>query len=157
MANIGVQLMMVKNEIGDQGMYPVLERIAELGYRSVEVSQVATDEAGQSTVTVAVPLRNSRRMGASRLGGSCIGTKPPNGSDAATRNGRQDNSGGSMPRSRIQRRSWLALIPLAMATPATEAPGSPQASIRDCLNASEWVRRVRRGLVTFMKVSTSSA
>lgn len=45
MANIGVQLMMVKNEIGDQGMYPVLERIAELGYRSVEVSQVATDEA----------------------------------------------------------------------------------------------------------------
>ena len=45
MANIGVQLMMVKNEIGDQGMYPVLERIAELGYRSVEVSQVPTDEA----------------------------------------------------------------------------------------------------------------
>ena len=45
MANIGVQLMMVKNEIGDQGIYPVLERIAELGYRSVEVSQVATDEA----------------------------------------------------------------------------------------------------------------
>ena len=28
MANIGVQLMMVKNEIGDQGIYPVLERIA---------------------------------------------------------------------------------------------------------------------------------
>ena len=89
-------------------------------------------------------------------GESGTGTNPPIGSEATTRNGRQDSSGGSMPRSRIQRRSWLALIPLASATPATEAPGSPQASIRDCLNASEWVRRVRRGWMTVMKVSTSS-
>ena len=58
--------------------------------------------------------------------------------------------------SRIQRRSWLALIPFARATPATEAPGAPQASIRDCLNASEWVRRVRRGWVMVMQVSTSN-
>ena len=69
---------------------------------------------------------------------------------AATGNGRQDNAGGSMPRSRIQRRSWLALIPFARATPTTDAPGSPQASIRERLNSSEWVRRVRRGFVTFM-------
>ena len=63
MANIGVQLMMVKNEIGDQGMYPVLERIAELGYRSVEVSQVATDEANIAAARVTprelVQLKNS--------------------------------------------------------------------------------------------------
>jgi|JI6StandDraft_1071083.scaffolds.fasta_scaffold39098_3 hypothetical protein len=42
--------------------------------------------------------------------------------------------------SRIQRRSWLALIPLPKAPPATDAPSSPQASIKDCLNSSEWVR-----------------
>ncbi len=46
-----------------------------------------------------------------------------------------------MRRSRIQRRSWLALIPFARATPATDAPEWPQASIKDCLNSSEWVRR----------------
>ena len=45
MANIGVQLMMVRSEIADQGMFPVLERVAGLGYTSVEVSQVQTDEA----------------------------------------------------------------------------------------------------------------
>ena len=45
MANIGVQLMMVRSEIADQGMFPVLERVAGLGYTSVEVSQVPTDEA----------------------------------------------------------------------------------------------------------------
>lgn len=45
MADVGVQLMMVRDEIASQGMYPVLERIADLGYRSVEVSQVATDAA----------------------------------------------------------------------------------------------------------------
>ena len=45
MANIGVQLMMVRDQIAAEGMYPVLERIAGLGYRSVEVSQVPTDEA----------------------------------------------------------------------------------------------------------------
>ena len=119
-----------------------------------QATQAAAEDAGQSTVTVTAPLRSSSRMGVSRLGESCTGTKLPNGSDAATRNGRQDNSGGSMPRSRIQHRSWLALIPLARAMPATEAPGSLQASIRDRLNSYEWVRRVRRGWVTFMKVST---
>jgi len=45
MANLGVQLMMVRDQIAAEGMYPVLERIAGLGYRSVEVSQVPTDEA----------------------------------------------------------------------------------------------------------------
>lgn len=50
MANIGVQLMMVRDEIAGRGMYPVLQRIADLGYRSVEVSQVATDEANVSAL-----------------------------------------------------------------------------------------------------------
>ena len=45
MATIGVQLMMVRDEIATRGMYPVLQRIADLGYRSVEVSQLPTDEA----------------------------------------------------------------------------------------------------------------
>lgn len=44
--------------------------------------------------------------------------------------------GGSMPRSRNQRRTKLALTPLARAIPATEAPGSQQASTTACLNAS---------------------
>ncbi|MEZ5200811.1 MAG: hypothetical protein R2742_05640 [Micropruina glycogenica] len=66
MANIGVQLMMVKNEIGDQGMYPVLERIAELGYRSVEVSQVATDEAN---IAAWAGQERTGRRGGGRVGG----------------------------------------------------------------------------------------
>jgi sugar phosphate isomerase/epimerase len=44
MATIGVQLMMVKEKVVADGMFGVLGRIAELGYGSVEVSQVATDE-----------------------------------------------------------------------------------------------------------------
>lgn len=45
MATIGVQLMMVKDKVATEGMFDVLGRIAELGYTSVEVSQVPTDEA----------------------------------------------------------------------------------------------------------------
>jgi hypothetical protein len=45
-------------------------------------------------------LQADRRINA---GESCTGTKPPIGSEAATRKGRQDNSDGSMPRSRLQR------------------------------------------------------
>jgi len=70
-----------------------------------QAPQAAAEDAGHSTVTDAAPLRNSIRIGASGQEESCTGTKPPIGSGAATRKGRQDNSGGSMPRSRIQRRS----------------------------------------------------
>jgi len=121
-----------------------------------QAPQAAAENAGQSTtVTTAELLRSSRRIGASRVGDSCTGIKPPIGSEAAVRYGRQENSGGSMPCSRIQRRNWFALPPFPSATPATDAPGGPQASIRDCSNASEWMRRVWWGFVTFMKVSTS--
>jgi sugar phosphate isomerase/epimerase len=44
MASVGVQMMMVREQVAIDGMPAVLERIAGLGYNSVEVSQVATDE-----------------------------------------------------------------------------------------------------------------
>jgi sugar phosphate isomerase/epimerase len=45
MASVGVQMMMVREQVAADGMLPVLDRIAGLGFTSVEVSQVATDEA----------------------------------------------------------------------------------------------------------------
>jgi sugar phosphate isomerase/epimerase len=44
-ASVGVQMMMVREQVATDGMLPVLEKIARLGYNSVEVSQVPTDEA----------------------------------------------------------------------------------------------------------------
>lgn len=44
MASVGVQMMMVREKVATEGMMPVLERIAGLGYDSVEVSQVPVDE-----------------------------------------------------------------------------------------------------------------
>src|SRR5664280_432258 len=38
-------MMMVREQVATDGMLPVLEKIARLGYNSVEVSQVPTDEA----------------------------------------------------------------------------------------------------------------
>jgi sugar phosphate isomerase/epimerase len=45
MASVGVQMMMVRDKVATDGMPAVLERIAGLGYNSVEVSQVPVDEA----------------------------------------------------------------------------------------------------------------
>jgi sugar phosphate isomerase/epimerase len=50
MATVGVQMMMVRENVASEGMLPVLERIAGLGYNSVELSQVATDEANVSAL-----------------------------------------------------------------------------------------------------------
>ncbi len=44
MASVGVQMMMVRDRVATDGMLSVLERVAGLGYNSVEVSQVPTDE-----------------------------------------------------------------------------------------------------------------
>ena len=44
MASVGVQMMMVRENVATEGMLPVLERIAGLGYGSVEVSQIPVDE-----------------------------------------------------------------------------------------------------------------
>ncbi|MFZ0529678.1 MAG: TIM barrel protein, partial [Propionicimonas sp.] len=45
MARVGVQLMMVRDKVAAEGMFPVLGRIADLGYRAVEVSQIPMDPA----------------------------------------------------------------------------------------------------------------
>lgn len=50
MASVGVQMMMVRDKVAADGMMPVLERIAGLGYNSVELSQVAADEANVSAL-----------------------------------------------------------------------------------------------------------
>ena len=45
MATVGVQMMMVREKVATEGMLRVLERVAGLGYNSVEVSQIPVDEA----------------------------------------------------------------------------------------------------------------
>ena len=53
MASVGVQMMMVRQQVADDGMLPVLERIAGLGYTSVEVSQIPTNEENVSALETA--------------------------------------------------------------------------------------------------------
>ncbi|MGI8767599.1 MAG: sugar phosphate isomerase/epimerase family protein [Propionibacteriaceae bacterium] len=46
MAKIGVQAMMLKNQVAEQGAYAVWKRLADLGFSAVEVSQIGlTPEA----------------------------------------------------------------------------------------------------------------
>ncbi|TDD05197.1 sugar phosphate isomerase/epimerase [Saccharopolyspora terrae] len=45
MAVLGVQMMMVKQQVSEQGMFPVLRQLRDLGYDAVEVSQIPMDEA----------------------------------------------------------------------------------------------------------------
>ena len=42
MADIGVQMMMLKDQVAEGGMFPVLEKLKDLGIASVEVSQIRT-------------------------------------------------------------------------------------------------------------------
>ena len=44
MARIGIQLMMLKEHVRDQGIGPVLERVKETGFEVVEVSQIPMTE-----------------------------------------------------------------------------------------------------------------
>lgn len=44
MAVLGVQMMMVKDKVAEDGMRPVLQKIRDLGYDAVEVSQIPMDE-----------------------------------------------------------------------------------------------------------------
>lgn len=41
---IGVQMMMLKNEVKQNGIYEVLKRLSDIGYRAVEVSQLDITE-----------------------------------------------------------------------------------------------------------------
>lgn len=45
MAVLGVQMMMLKQQVAEQGMFPVLRQVRDLGYDAVEVSQIPMDEA----------------------------------------------------------------------------------------------------------------
>lgn len=45
MASVGCIVMMFKRQIGEQGMWPTLQRLKEIGFDSVEISQVPMDEA----------------------------------------------------------------------------------------------------------------
>lgn len=44
MAVLGVQMMMLKDKVVEQGMWPVLQKVAELDLHAVEVSQIAMTE-----------------------------------------------------------------------------------------------------------------
>lgn len=44
MAVLGVQMMMLKDKVAAEGMWPVLQRVRELGYDAVEVSQIPMSE-----------------------------------------------------------------------------------------------------------------
>lgn len=50
MAVLGVQMMMLKDQVAEQGMWPVLEQLKELGYSAVEVSQIPMDEANTAAL-----------------------------------------------------------------------------------------------------------
>lgn len=50
MAVLGVQMMMLKDKVADQGMWPVLQRVADLGYSAVEVSQIPMTEENISSL-----------------------------------------------------------------------------------------------------------
>lgn len=50
MAVLGVQMMMLKDQVAEQGMWPVLERIAGMGLQAVEVSQIPMDEANTAAL-----------------------------------------------------------------------------------------------------------
>ena len=58
MAVLGVQMMMLKDKVSTLGMYPVLQRIADLGITAVEVSQIPMDEENTAAL----------RRGIDRLG-----------------------------------------------------------------------------------------
>ena len=51
MAVLGVQMMMLKNQVAAEGMWPVLQRVKELGYDAVEVSQIPMTEENTSTAS----------------------------------------------------------------------------------------------------------
>lgn len=50
MAVLGVQMMMLKEQVARDGMWPVLQRIAELDLQAVEVSQIPMDEANTAAL-----------------------------------------------------------------------------------------------------------
>lgn len=58
MAGIGVQMMMLKDQVAEEGMYSVLEKLKELDIASVEVSQIPMNEEN-----VAALERGTKELG----------------------------------------------------------------------------------------------
>ncbi len=54
MAKLGVQLMMLKDQVAQQGMYQVLEQLAALDIHCVEVSQIPMDEKNTADLERAI-------------------------------------------------------------------------------------------------------
>lgn len=50
MAVLGVQMMMLKNQVAEDGMYAVLERLAAMDLHAVEVSQIPMDETNTAAL-----------------------------------------------------------------------------------------------------------
>ena len=69
MAVLGVQMMMLKDEVAEQGMWPVLQRLAEMDLHAVEVSQIPMDEE-----TTAALERGVKELGI-EVGALSVGLK----------------------------------------------------------------------------------
>jgi sugar phosphate isomerase/epimerase len=50
MAVLGVQMMMLKQQVADDGMWPVLQRLKEMDIDAVEVSQIPMDETNTAAL-----------------------------------------------------------------------------------------------------------
>lgn len=50
MAVLGVQMMMLRNQVAEDGMYAVLERLAAMDLKAVEVSQIPMDETNTAAL-----------------------------------------------------------------------------------------------------------
>lgn len=70
MAVLGVQMMMLKTQVAEQGMFPVLERLASLDVRAVEVSQIPMDETNTAALE-----RGTRELGI-EVGALSVSLKP---------------------------------------------------------------------------------
>ena len=66
---IGVQMMMLKEEIRRGGMRPAMEKLAGLGYHAVEVSQIPmTPENIRAIRSPTISIRSSRTARRSTVG-----------------------------------------------------------------------------------------
>ncbi|WP_420176429.1 sugar phosphate isomerase/epimerase family protein [Luteococcus sp. OSA5] len=70
MATLGVQMMMLKDKVAEQGMWPVLEQIAALDLVGLEVSQIPMDEEN-----VAALERGIKELGL-KVGALSVALKP---------------------------------------------------------------------------------
>ena len=50
MAVLGVQMMMLRQQVADEGMWAVLQRLKELDVDAVEVSQIPMDETNTAAL-----------------------------------------------------------------------------------------------------------